>query len=83
MLNVIERVYTKTPWMQKLEDESMIDICKEEEVSPEQVFFALLCCLFYRYGLYKHNFFVCEGLLMKILGFIFSDDKQKKSCRIF
>ena len=44
LLNVIERVYTKTPWMQKLEDESMIDICKEEKVSPEQVFFALLCC---------------------------------------
>ena len=44
LLKAIERVYTKNPGMQTLIDELMIDICKEEGVSPEQVFFAFLCC---------------------------------------
>ena len=44
LLKVIERVYTKNPGMQTLIDELMIGICKEEGVSPEQVFFAFLCC---------------------------------------
>ena len=35
-------------------DESMIDMRKEEGVSPEQVFFAFLCCLVYCYGLSEH-----------------------------
>ena len=39
LLKVIERVYSKNPGMQTLIDESVIDICKEEGVSPEQVFF--------------------------------------------
>ena len=39
--------------------------------------------LFFAVGLSKHKFFVCEGQLMKILGFIFSGDQEKKSCRIF
>ena len=46
--------------MKTLIEESMIDICKEESVSPKQVFFGFLCCLcclLYRYGLSKHNFF--------------------------
>ena len=43
LLKVIERVYTKNTEIQKLIDESMIDVCKEG-VSLEQVFFAFLCC---------------------------------------
>ena len=39
LLMVIERVYTKNPGMQKLIEKSMINICKEEGVLPEQVFF--------------------------------------------
>ena len=64
LLKVIERVYTKNPGMQTLVYESMIDICKEEGVSSEQVFFAFLCCWLYRYELFKHIFFVCEGQLI-------------------
>ena len=56
LLNVIERVHTKNPEMQKLIDESMIDICKEESVSPQHVFLAFLCCWFYRYELSKQIF---------------------------
>ena len=44
LLLVIDRVYTKNPGMQTLIDELMIGISKEEGVSPEQVFFAFLCC---------------------------------------
>ena len=43
--------------MQTLTDESMIDICKEEGVFPEQVFFAFLYCLPYCYGLSAHSDF--------------------------
>ena len=71
LLKVIETVYTKNPGMQKLIDKSMMDICKEEGVSTEQVIFAGLCCWFYRYELSKHKFFVCERQLMKIQGFYF------------
>ena len=58
----------------------MIDICKEESVSSEQVFFffTFFCCWLYRNELSQHEFFVCEGQLMKILGFIFSGDQEKK-----
>ena len=84
LLKVIEGVYTKTPGMQKLLDESMIDICKEEGVSPKQVyFFAFLCYWLYRYGLSKHKFFVSEGQLMKIIGFIFSGDQEKDHIEFF
>ena len=62
--------------MQKLIDESVIDICKEE-------FFAFLCCWFYRYELSKHRFFVCQGQLMKIQGFTFSGDQEKSHVEIF
>ena len=66
--------------MQKLIDKSMIDICKEESVSSEQVFFffTFFCCWLYHNELSQHEFFVCEGQLMKILGFIFSGDQEKK-----
>ena len=57
MSKIIERVYTKNPEMQKLIDESVIDIFKEESVSSEQVFFAFLCCWLYRYGISKHRLF--------------------------
>ena len=65
--------------MQTLVDKSMIDVCKEEGVSHEQVFFAFLWCWLYRYGLSKYKLFVREGQLMKMLGFSFSGDQEKKS----
>ena len=83
LLKVIERVHTKNPGMQKLIDESMIDICKEESVSPQHVFLAFLCCWFYRYELSKHRFFAREGHLIKMLGFIFSGDKEKSHVEFF
>ena len=46
LLKVTERVYTKNLGMQKLIDESMIDVCKEEGVSPEQVFVLLFFAFF-------------------------------------
>ena len=60
----------------------MINLCKEG-VSPELVFFALSCCWFYCYGLSKHKFCMCEGQLMKILGFIFSSDQEKNHVGLF
>ena len=36
-------------------DESMIGTCKEEGVSLEQLFFALICYLLYRHGLSEHK----------------------------
>ena len=75
-LEVNERVYTKTPGMQKLIKQSMIDVCKEENMSPELVFFffTFLYSWLYCYGLSKSNFLLCEGQLIKILGCIFSSD---------
>ena len=52
----------------------MINRCKEEDVPPKQACFAFLCCWLYRYGLF---IFVCEGQLMKIVGFIFRGDSEK------
>ena len=69
LLKVIQRIFGKNPEIQKLIDRSMIDICKEVGVSPEQIFFVFLCCWLYRNGLSKQ--------LMKILVFIFSGDKNK------
>ena len=36
---VIQRIYDKNPEMQEVIDASMIEVCTEESVSPEQVFF--------------------------------------------
>ena len=81
---VIERVYNKNPGIQKLIYESMLDICKEEGRSPEQVcIFAFLCFWLSRYGLSKHNFFVCKGQLMKILEFVFTGDQNKNQLELF
>ena len=82
LLKVIERVYTKNFGMQKLVDDYMIDICKEEGVSLEQVLFCFSLLWFYGYGLSKHKFFACKGQLLKILGFIFSGHQEKKLCRV-
>ena len=60
----------------------MVNVCKEEVVTPKQVFF-FLCCWLYRYGLCKHNFFVCEVQLMKMLGFILSTDQEKNRAEFF
>ena len=76
--------------MQKLIDESMMDICKEEGVSPEQVFFAGLCCWFYRYEL-NINFLCAKDSLWKYKGLFLvlikkqkqKETKKKNSCKIF
>ena len=55
LLKADERVYTKNSGIQNFIDESMIDVYKEEGVSPEQVIFifVFLCCWLYSYGLSK------------------------------
>ena len=51
-------------------------------MSPEQVFFALLCCWLDRYGIFKQ--ILCPKLqLIKVLGLVFNGDQEKKLCRIF
>ena len=42
LLKVIQRSYDKNPETQEVIDASMIEVCAEEGVSPEQVFFILL-----------------------------------------
>ena len=64
LLKVIERVYGKNPGIQTLLEESVIDVCKEEVRHRNRYFFAFLCCWLYRYGLSKHNFFMCEEQLI-------------------
>ena len=73
LLKVIERVYTKSPEKQKLIDESMIDLCKEEIVIRKGIFFTFLCCWLYRYGLSKHKFLclqraACENIRVYFIG---------------
>ena len=48
LLKVIQRTVNKNPEKQKVIDMSVIEICFEESVSPEQAFFLLLflCCFF-------------------------------------
>ena len=65
LLKTIERVYTKNSGMQKLIDESMADVFKEDGVSPEQVFF-VFAVGFTVMGI-NIIFCVCEGQLMKKL----------------
>ena len=45
IFKVIQRVYDKNQRMQKLIDASLIKVCTEEDVSPEQVFYILLFSL--------------------------------------
>ena len=50
LLKVIQRSYDKNPETQEVIDASMIEVCAEEGVSPEQVFFILLflcSCLYH------------------------------------
>ena len=49
LLKVIQRTYDKNPERQKVIHASMIEVCAEESVSPELVFFLFfLCyCLYY------------------------------------
>ena len=86
LLKIIERVYTKNPGMQKLIDQSMIDVCKEEGVSPEQVFFvfAFLCCWLYRNGLGLTINYLCAKVesFWKCLGLCLVVVINKKICRI-
>ena len=46
LLKVIQRIYNKNPEIQEVIYASMIEVCAEEGISPEQVFFILffLCC---------------------------------------
>ena len=39
LLKVIKRIYDKNPAMQEMIDALMIELCAEEDVSTEQVFF--------------------------------------------
>ena len=61
----------------------MINVCKEEGVSPGQVFFAFLCCWLCCYEISQHKFFVCERQLMKILSVILSGDQEKNHVEFF
>ena len=67
LLKVIERVYTKDPEMQKLMDVSVIDICKEENVSPEQLFFAFLCCWLNVMGYLKRKMLCAKDSLLLVV----------------
>ena len=72
LLKVIERVYSKNPGMQTMIDESVIDICKEEGVSPEQVFFLLFFAVDFIVMGYLNKNFLCakdSSILMVIKKF--------------
>ena len=45
LLKVKKRIFDKNPGMQHTIDASMTDVCAEEGISPEQVFFILLLSL--------------------------------------
>ena len=59
LVKVIEKFYTKNPGMQKLIEKSMIDICKEESVSSEQVFFLLFFAVGFIVMSYLNMNFLC------------------------
>ena len=48
LLKVIKRIYDKNPGIQEMIDESMIEVCAEEDISLEKVF--LFCCCIYHNG---------------------------------
>ena len=39
LLKVIKRIYDKNPGLQEMMDVSIVEVCAEEGISPEQVFF--------------------------------------------
>ena len=47
LLQVIKRIYDKNPEMQEMIGALMMEVCAEEGVSPEQVFFLFCCCLYH------------------------------------
>ena len=56
LIKVIQRIYDKNPEMRQVYA-LMIEVCTEEGVSPEQVFFILLflyCCLYHN-GYYRRE----------------------------
>ena len=59
LVKVIEKFHTKNPGMQKLIKKSMIDICKEESVSSEQVFFLLFFAVGFIVMSYLSMNFLC------------------------
>ena len=52
LLKVVQRGYDKNAGMQEVIDTSIIEVCAEKSVSPEQVFFILffLCFCLYHNG---------------------------------
>ena len=52
LLKVIQRIYDKNPEIQEVVEASMIEVCAEESVFPEHVFFyfAFLFCFLYHNG---------------------------------
>ena len=68
--------------MQKLINESMIDVCKEQGVPTEQVFF-LFTVGFIVLGYLNINFLCKKHSLWKIIGFIFCGDQEKNEADFF
>lgn len=52
LIKVLQRIYEKNPGMEDVIDASVIEVCAEEAISPEQVIFILLflCCYLYHNG---------------------------------
>ena len=65
---VIERMYSTSLGIQTLIDESMIDICKEKGVSPEQIFLLF--------------FDVCS-IVMGYLNISFCGSQERKNVEFF
>ena len=53
LLKVITGIYNKNPGMQEMIDAWMIEVCTEEDESPELVF--LFCCCLYHSGYSRKN----------------------------
>ena len=49
LLKVIQRIYNNNPELQEVIDSLVIEVCAEESVRPEHVFFyiAIFCCCLY------------------------------------
>ena len=55
LLKVIESLYQQHPDNQRSIGFVMADICQEENVFPEKVYFAFICCCLYHNELFKKN----------------------------
>ena len=71
LLKVKQRVCDKNVGSKEAMDSSMVEVCTEEGVSPEQVFFIFLflCCCLYHNGYSRKN-------LSKS-----AEERKKSSCK--